>query len=749
MILIKKPLIAIVLGLCLFGSCKTIDRPGTNKSFISIDGFPVDSNEFIYVFKKNNFDGSTPSIKEIDEYFDLFLNFKLKVAEARSLGYHNTSSFIQEFQMYREELAKPYLTENIVTEKLVQQAYERMKEEVKVSHILISADENTSPEDTLKAFNKINELRQRVLNGEDFNKVAAENSQDPSAKMNSGSLGYFTALQMVYPFEEKAYNTNPGDISPVFRTRFGYHILKVHDRRPSKGKVKVSHIMIRATEGISAEDSVAAQRKIHEIYDNLQQGGVWFDLCQQFSDDLSTKLNGGVLPWFGSGNIAPEFEETAFALNDIGSISKPVQTAYGWHIIKLEDRKGLEPFEEIQGNIRNLVKKDSRSELSKKAFIERLKKENNFVENKGAVSYLLANPEKLLVGEENADKTFPTPDTEIFKINSTPFLVSDLIDYVKRSTTERSFSAQRLELLYNNFVEEQVVEYEKEQLSNKYYEYKMLLTEYEEGILLFQLMDDHIWSKALEDTIGLRDYYNRNIHKYQWGERLDAVVYNASDESIRNMIRPLLEKDFIEIPSAKKAMEFNVGEISLSPANRELLKEVATMVKKNDDWAINLSLQRSSVNQERLDSILNFLWVFMVHKEQVMVTYDEQSARERMDISLITFSRKWLENRFNKESGLNLKVEEGLFERGSHKLIDVTTWQEGLHEINADNRYYLIEVREVVPPGPKKLEDIKGIVISDYQNFLEKEWIEELKEKYPVIINENERKKIYRRLTTI
>jgi peptidyl-prolyl cis-trans isomerase SurA len=239
------------------------------------------------------------------------------------------------------------------------------------------------------------------------------------------------------------------------------------------------------------------------------------------------------------------------------------------------------------------------------------------------------------------------------------------------------------------------------------------------------------------------------MDRYQWGERLDAVVYNAYSEAIRNEVKALLEKEHIEIPSAKKVIEFNKEEISLSADKKYILKELAEMVQKNQDRSINLSLHPSKPNIHRMDSIMNYLEDFGVHKERIITTHDDQIGHDIMVLGIVEYSKKALEDKFNKYSGLNLKVDEGLFEKGDNKIIDLTSWQEGLYELNAGNRYYLVEVRKVLPPESKNLEDIKGIVISDYQDYLEKEWIKELKAKYPVIINENERKKIYRKLKAI
>ncbi|MGB5978514.1 MAG: peptidylprolyl isomerase, partial [Cyclobacteriaceae bacterium] len=284
----------VLFCLCLTllaAGCATPDKSSSdNADLFTVGDKSVTSEEFIYVFNKNNFNNdSTITREEIDEYLELFVNFKLKVKEAETLGLQNEESFTRELETYRKQLAKPYLTETNVTNALIQEAYDRSKVEVNASHILITAGPDASPEDTLAAYNQITGLRERVMNGEDFNQVARENSQDPSAIQNGGNLGYFTSMQMVYPFEEAAYNTPVGDVSQPFRTRFGYHILKVQDKRDSRGKIKVGHIMIRASQGISPEDSVTAKNKADELYRQLKDSADWFAVARQYSEDLNTK----------------------------------------------------------------------------------------------------------------------------------------------------------------------------------------------------------------------------------------------------------------------------------------------------------------------------------------------------------------------------------------------------------------------------------------------------------------------------
>ncbi|HNP95998.1 MAG TPA: peptidylprolyl isomerase, partial [Cyclobacteriaceae bacterium] len=266
-----------------------------NKSLVlfTVDGKPVDVDEFVYLYRKNHQSREEEFTKEkIEEYLTLFVNFKLKVAEAESRGMGNTESFKNELDGYKVELRRPFVAEEDALDQLVKEAYDRMNQEVKASHILISIKGDASPKDTLEAYNKANQIRERVVRGEDFGKLAQEFSDDPSAKSNNGDLGYFTALQMVYPFEDAAFKTEIGKVSNLVRTRFGYHIIKVADRRPSSGEIEVSHILLRGNENKS---------RIDEAYQKILAGEDWTKVCKEYSEDPGTKDNGGRLRPFGKG----------------------------------------------------------------------------------------------------------------------------------------------------------------------------------------------------------------------------------------------------------------------------------------------------------------------------------------------------------------------------------------------------------------------------------------------------------------
>src|SRR5574343_105686 len=314
--------------LFVFGLLLTIGANAqTDPVVMEIDGKPVTKSEFLQIYLKNN---SAPQYDKasLDEYMELFKKFKLKVAEAEVLGYDIIPKLKKELEGYKKQLAHPYLVDAAKNEELVKQAYDRTVNEIRASHILIKLDPNAAPADTLAAWDKIMGLKKRIEKGEDFASVAKgrNGSEDPSALSNGGDLGFFNAFQMVYPFEEAAYTTPMGTVSEPFRTRFGYHIVKVTDKRPARGTMRAAHIMVATSKSATEEDVKNAEKKINEIYAKLQAGAKFEDLVKDFSDDPSSNQKGGELPAFGSGTttrMVPAFEDAAFALTANGEYLTP------------------------------------------------------------------------------------------------------------------------------------------------------------------------------------------------------------------------------------------------------------------------------------------------------------------------------------------------------------------------------------------------------------------------------------------
>ena len=615
---------------------------------LEIDGQKVTKSEFLQIYLKNN---NNPKYDQqsLDDYMELFKKFKLKVAEAESLGYDTIPKLKKELAGYRKQLSQPYLVDSAENKALVQQAYERMKVEIRASHILIKVDENASPEDTLKAYNRIIALRKRIEGGEDFNTVAKSKngSEDKSVERNGGDLGYFTAFQMVYPFEEAAYNTPVGKVSMPVRTRFGYHIIKVTDKRPARGTMKAAHIMIAVAKDAPQDEVESAQKKVNEIYAKLKAGESFAELAEEYSEDGQTASKGGELPPFGTGTqtrMVPEFEDAAFALKNDGDIAEPIKTDFGYHIIKRIQLIPLRSFDELKKEIQTKVNKDERANITQNSFISKLKKSYGFKDAYKSTSkvFVASIDTNYTKGKWTAASI--TSDKPMFTLDGKKFTQKQFAQYLEKNYrgVKGGDSKSIVQKQYAAWQKAEILGYEESKLETKYPEFKALMKEYHDGILLYEVMTDKVWNKGIKDTTGLKEYFAKNNNKYAWGQRYDAYVYECKTQDIAN--------------------------------------QVSAMLMKSD-----------------------------------------------------TVSSKTILAKINKESELNLKVKTGKLEVDNTPYLKGQPLKTGVNSpYKYDDKYYVVKVKEVISPAPKTLAEAKGPATSDYQAYLEQQWLAEIAAKHPI-----------------
>lgn len=616
---------------------------------LTIGNEKVTKSEFEGIYNKNNQkQSSKPDEKTLRDYLNLYVNFRLKVQEAERLGLDTVPAFVRELATYRKQLSQPYLTDKEVTEKLIAEAYARSKKEVRASHILITCADNASAKDTLVAYNRIMSLRKRIVDGkESFATVAKTFSDDPSAKQNLGDLGFFTAFTMVYPFESVAYNTPKGQVSMPVRTKFGYHLLKVIDDRPAQGEVKASHILIRIPKNTLKADSIQIKAKIDEVYKRLNNGESFEELAKVYSDDKSSAQKGGLMGSFGTGKMVPEFEAAAFALQNDGDYSAPFMSSYGWHIVKRLEKKEIPGYNELLPEIKSKIARDSRSELNRQSFIAKLKKEYAFKEDIKARDEVVSKLDStLFIGKWDPAKGAGLTKT-IFIIKDEKYTQEEFINYIANNQFRipKDEFSMIVKKLYNEFVDDMMMEYEQVHLESKYEEFRKLMQEYHDGILLFELTDKMVWSKAVKDTIGLETFFNTNKEKYKWNTRLDAVIYTVKDEGISKEVRKLLKN--------------------------------------------------KAISSDSLMTIINQL------------------------------------------NPLNLTIQENKFEKGDNSIIDGIEWKKGITDDMVQGKNIVfVRVKEKLAPAYKTLDEVRGAVIAEYQNYLEKQWVEELRSKNSFTVDE-------------
>ena len=666
---------------------------------MTINKRPVKKSEFEAVYRKNNVKEFSSSSKSVKEYVDLFSLFKSKVFEAESLGLDTLNSFKTELLGYRRQLAAPYLTDKNTTENLLLETYDRMKYEVRASHILVRLEETALPKDTLEAWTRINLIRNAVmgkfptpvevlnydkllknsteiskfLKGKDssvykvkvnaikklseyaksssdlFQSIAPKTSDDPSALDNKGDLNYFTALDMVYPFESAAYNTKVGEISPIVRTRFGYHILKISDKRESRGEIFVAHIMCRVLKEANDQEKVNAKTKIDEIYAKIKAGQNFEDLARQFSDDKQSNERGGQLQPFKGGRLPKDFEDAAFNIKSDNEISEPILSQYGWHIIKRIELKTLPPFSEIKNDIKSKINRDSRSQMGRVALIEKVKKENNFKENiKNKDEFNKIMDSTYLKATWKAERAAKFGNKEIFNLGGKSYTQNDFAKFLEAQMTFRSPTdvIEIMKGIYKTWVEENVISFEDALLEKKYVEFANLYREYRDGILLFDLTDQKVWSKAVKDTLGLKSFYETNKNKYLWEERAEVTTYKCLNEKVAKDLRKLFK--------------------------------------------------------------------------------DGKSEKEIVQI-------------LNISSQLNVSSENVTYLKGENTNVDAN-WIKGIAPKNfsdaKEKKVLVLIINNILTKSPKTLAECRGSATSDFQNFLDTEWLNYLKDKYKVELNQ-------------
>ena len=664
-----------VVFICLLIPQYIFSQSNDDATFLSIGKQKISTGEFERIYNKNNSINSAEN-QSVDEYLQMFVNFKLKVQSAIDAGLDTLPSFKNELKGYRDQLAKSYLTDNKTADSLIREAYQRMHSEVSASHIMVSLNMSPSPEDTIAAWKKIMGIRQRLINGEDFEKLASDLSSDPSAKNNKGNLGYFTSLQLPYPIESAIYNNKIGEISLPVRSTMGYHLIKTTDKRPARGEIKVAHIMLMVPQGSSDSLWLIAEKKIKGIEQELKAGGDFANIARERSEDRGSAKNGGELPAFGAGRMVPEFDAAAFKLNNPGEISEPVRTFYGWHIIKLIEKSGIPEFEKVKQDLKSRISRDERSNIISNSFTAYLKNEYKFEDDLSLLTNLYSyvqpkinatkkqnsksGTKNLVLAEVQKSKSFinfnidnQIAEKSLIRFADQSYELSDFIAYLKNINLPDSSASVEdfIRKTYNSYVENKLLEYTNKNLELSNTDFKNLVQEYHDGILLFNMSDSLVWSKASLDSTGLTEYFTKNQNSYIWPVRLEATVVSSNSPEI-----------------AKKA----------------LIAAKKLKTQKAIESGITKAVCDTSANEPC-----------------IQITY-------------------------------------GKFSKGENEIVDSVSWKKGISKIEEHNdKFQFVIIHNVLKSMPKKLEEIKGLAISDYQNYLDSEWVNKLRKQYQVVVNDD------------
>jgi peptidyl-prolyl cis-trans isomerase SurA len=641
----------LILGVVLAINSISFAQSDKKEVLFTIDNNSYYTDEFIRVYNKNIDLVKDDSQKDLNQYLDLFIGYKLKINKANKIGLQNNQKYIDELKSYRTQLSKNYTSDTKVTKALIDEGYERSQKEIRVSHILITCEENVEPADTLKAYNQAMDIRKKALVGESFEELAVKFSQDPSAKDNKGDLGYFSAFRMVYPFENAAYKTKVGEISMPTRTRFGYHLVKVVDSRPNRGEVSVAHIMILKKPNSTPEDIQKGKSTIQDIYTKLKQGEKFESLATQFSEDKSSSVKGGLLPNFSSGQLSSkEFEDVAFGLKEPQSYSEPFETQYGWHIAKLVEKFPIKSLKEMERDLDTKIRRDDRSRLLTNSLVEKVRKRYRFTRNDIVYKKVqnLVN-DKYYKGEWTvSEEQLKDFKQTLLTIENKNIEAADFISQLEsqqRSNLKVKPLTKLVDNVYESFLNEQLTTYYNDNLEKEFPDFANVIEEYRDGLLLFDLMEKEIWDKAKQDSIGLKKYFDINKAKYQWKNRAEVVIASSTKKDIAKQAQKMLKKD----------------------AKIEAIKES-----------------------------------------------------------------------LNTKDVVNVMIKEETVEEGAENTSKKIAMKTGVSGVYQEGEFYFVnKVNKILPAGQKTLEETKGRVINDYQQYLEENWVTELKKEFKVTVNQD------------
>lgn len=724
--------------------------------FLSIGKKIFTQKDFTQLYRRNLQTDTLPD-KTPKQFLDIFINNQLKISKAESDGLDTTMAFREEMATLKKELVSSFMVEKPVYDALIKEAYERLETEVNVAHILIGIDEFAAPDDTLIAYNKLFEIRTRILNGEKFNDLALAFSTDATVKKDEGNLGYITAFQTLYPFESACYKTPIGKVSMPFRTKHGYHIVKVIGKREYQ-RWKTAHIFVANNMNASEIDQATAKRKIDEIYTKLQAGQNFEKLARQYSEDQTTNLKGGVFKrLFGTDELEKPFEEALFSLKKYGSYSTPIKTSKGFHIVRLIEKQELLEFNDMYNFLQNKVAADSRATLATNALLVRIKKENLFkgfqsviFESKQLIDSLLINNVAIVnVKTELPQKT-------IFSIGDKEIAAKKYIDYALQNGQElkNNYNKSLPDKWFNEFEMAENLIYEEENLEKKNPLFGQLMNEYREGILL-QKIDDYK-TRILDDTLAQRKYYIKNVVNYQLPERLSAEIIDASNIENLRKIKEIFTKEpyFISLKWSDILFQKNMADLTLLHKNK--LNDLALMLLKNSNYQLEVAgnsdpEENEAIASERIQNVVKIIADLGVPLERIIeknngkfqpLSKTDREKNRRIEFKLFSTKKEdvvKLQNALKPES---IRYINGTFKRGDNKTVDLLKWQIGEQQIEKSNRYIYANINKVEPARAMLFQEAKGKVLKEMMENQETNLLLNLKSTYPIILNEELLKKI-------
>ncbi len=627
-----------------------------DEALFTINNKKISKSEFVYSFNKNNPTLVSENIDSTRKYLEKYIEFKLKIIEAENLGLDKKKEFIDEFGKYRTQLIMPYLADRQLIEKLAKEAYERMKTEIHVRHILISVSLYASPKDSLLAYQKASKILLRLNSGEDFGVVARQVSDDPQAINNGGDLWYVGPLILPYNIENYLYSNKQAKYSHPIRTQFGYHIVEILDKRKNPGLTHVAHILVALTNQKKEFLDEPSKQLADSLYQLIQNGQDFSALAIQYSNDNGQLTNGGELPWFETGAMPHEFEIACHKLSYDGAVTKPIKTRFGYHIIKRLGKRDIPTYQQIEDQLIQKISSSEQGEIVLQQTVSNLKKEYTFNDSH-TLSVVIDMIDSTIFEKKWKIPEFVDLSTTLFSFDNQKVSHKDFLEYLEEK--QAIMLPVTIEIyinsMYDEFIKEKLIFHEEKMLIKNNHSYRFLLNEFREGILYFEITQKKNWDKSNGNQASLQEYYNKNKSKYNNLYQADVSIFEYS------IVEPLkIEKYLL------KYKEQNIED-----------REIVLKIKTNIDKQFKLI--------ERLNAIEGKSSIF--------------------DKCIIKFK--------NKEFDVNEKL------------------------LRLESEKKIIWFNSEITRRERPYKEIETIVSEDYMNDSDKIWIDGLKKKYKVTINEN------------
>lgn len=531
-----------ILTLTVAGTVAACMAAKKDPVVMNVAGRDVPRSEFEYLYHKNAAQQVQP--QSLEEYADMFKLYKLKVADALAAGIDTTKSFRDEYGGYLVELRAPYCVDSTYVYSLMDEAYDRLKQEVQVNHIMILKPRGIEVGPDL--YSQADSLLTVLKNGGDFSALAAQYSGDKGSARRGGNMGWITALMTPYEFETAAYTLPEGQISDIVETDFGYHILKGGAKRPARGEVSVAHILLRLNAEDSPERQAAVKTRIDSLYSLACEPAANFEaLASANSEDPGSARQGGKLGWFGVGRMVPEFDSVAFSL-PVGAVSEPFRTDFGYHIIKKYDSRGIPSYQDALPRLKQAMqnRSDTRGRWKARQFAGKLAKQYGLKTNKKMRAQMLEYVAKNGMRADFEEHFRPQASEPFMSFADRKYTVGDFLDHYGRyrNVSYPSTARKDLETRFESFEQKELYDCFLDKLPEQNADFRNLINEYRDGMLLFEISNRRVWDKAVKDTAGLADYFEAHRADYQWTTpRVKGVLVQAADDSVGRVASAMLD----------------------------------------------------------------------------------------------------------------------------------------------------------------------------------------------------------------